>query len=65
MCVETTDSTETEALLVSGDRIAIEQDSTIMYEVHPIGTNASEKFGVRIKGIADDTSGTLSLIGPS
>ena len=63
MCLETTDSTETEALLVSGDRIVIEQDSTIMYEAHIIGSNASEKFGVRIKGIADDTGGTLSLIG--
>ncbi len=63
MCVETANSTETEALLVGGDRIAIEQDSTIMYEAQIIGTNASEKFGVRIKGIADDTSGTLSLIG--
>ena len=63
MCVETADSTETEALLVDGGRITIEQDSTIMYEAHIIGTTSTEKFGLRIKGVADDTSGTLSLIG--
>ena len=63
MCVETADSTETEALLVGGGRIAIEQDSTIMYEAHIIGTTNTEKFGLRIKGVADDTAGTLSLIG--
>ena len=63
MCVETADSTETEALLVGGDRIVIEQDSTIMYEAHIVGTTNTEKFGLRIKGVADDTGGTLSLIG--
>ena len=60
MCVETADSTETEALLVDGGRITIEQDSTIMYEAHIIGTT-TEKFGPRIKGASDDTDpGTLS-----
>ena len=63
MCVETADSVTTEALLVGGDRIVIEDNSTVMYEAHIVGSTGTHKYGIRLKGIADHTNGTLSLIG--
>lgn len=63
MCVETTNETTTEALLVGGGRVTIEDNSTLMYEAHVIGSTGTHKYGIRLKGIADRTSGTLSLIG--
>ena len=63
MCVETDDSVTTEALLVDGGRIVIDDNSTVMYEAHIIGSTGTHKYGIRLKGIADHTNGTLSLIG--
>ena len=63
MCVETDDSVTTEALLVDGGRIVIDNNSTVMYEAHIIGSTGTHKYGIRLKGIADHTNGTLSLIG--
>ena len=63
MCVETDDSVTTEALLVDGSRIVIDNNSTVMYEAHIIGSTGTHKYGIRLKGIADHTNGILSLIG--
>lgn len=63
MCVETDNSVTTEALLVDGSRIVIDNNSTVMYEAHIIGSTGTHKYGIRLKGIADHTNGTLSLIG--
>ena len=63
MCVETDNSVTTEALLVDGGRIVIDNNSTVMYEAHIIGSTGTHKYGIRLKGIADHTNGTLSLIG--
>ena len=61
--ITTTDDTVTEALLMSGNRIEIEDDSTVMYDVHVVGADSTEHHGVKIKGIIDRTSGTTSLVG--
>ena len=63
MAITTTDDTITEVLLMSGNRIQIEDDSTVMYDVHVVGADSTEHHGVKIKGIIDRTSGTTSLVG--
>jgi hypothetical protein len=61
--ITTTDATITEALLMSGNRIEIEDDSTVMYDIHVVGADSTEHHGVKIKGIIDRTSGTTALVG--
>ena len=63
MAVTTTDATITEVLLTSGNRIEIEDDSTVMYDIHVVGADSTEHHGVKIKGIIDRTSGTTALVG--
>ena len=63
MAVTTTDATITEVLLTSGNRITIEDDSTVMYDIHVVGADSTEHHGVKIKGIIDRTSGTTALVG--
>ena len=63
MSIETTDATPTEALLTTGNRIVIDDDSTVMYNVHIIGADGTDNYGIKLQGIIDRTSGTLSLIG--
>lgn len=61
--ITTTDATITEALLMSGNRIEIEDNSTVMYDIHVVGADSTEHHGVKIKGIIDRTSGTTALVG--
>ena len=61
--ITTTDDAVTEALLMSGNRIEIEDNSTVMYDIHVVGADSTEHHGVKIKGIIDRTSGTTSLVG--
>tara|TARA_R110001606_G_scaffold78250_2_gene181020 strand:- start:2057 stop:4273 length:2217 start_codon:yes stop_codon:yes gene_type:complete len=63
MSITTTDATPTEALLASGQRLLIEDNSTVMYKVHIVGADGTDHFGVRVQGIIDQTSGTIALIG--
>lgn len=63
MAITTTDATITEVLLMSGDRIEIEDNSTVMYDIHVVGADSTEHHGVKIKGIIDRTSGTIALVG--
>ena len=63
MSIETTDATPTEALLTTGNRIVIDDDSTVMYKVHIIGADGTDNYGIKLQGIIDRTSGTLALIG--
>ena len=61
--ITTTDATITEVLLMSGNRIEIEDNSTVMYDIHVVGADSTEHHGVKIKGIIDRTSGTTALVG--
>jgi len=63
LSIITTDATPTEALLASGSRLVIEDNSTVMYKVHIVGADGTDHFGVRLQGIIDQTSGTIALIG--
>lgn len=63
MSIETTDATPTEALLTTGNRIVIDNNSTVMYNVHIIGADGTDNYGIKLQGIIDKTSGTLALIG--
>lgn len=63
MSIETTDATPTEALLTTGSRIVVDDDSTVMYNVHIIGADGTDNYGIKLQGIIDRTSGTLALIG--
>ena len=63
MSLQTTDAVVTEALNAQGGRIAIEPNSTMMFEVHVIGATATAHFGVKIKGIVNNTLGTTTMIG--
>jgi hypothetical protein len=63
MSIETTDATPTEALLTTGSRIVIDNNSTVMYNVHIIGADGTDNYGIKLQGIIDKTSGTLALIG--
>ena len=63
MSIETTDATPTEALLTTGNRIVIDNNSTVMYNVHIIGADGTDNYGIKLQGIIDRTSGTLALIG--
>lgn len=63
MSIETTDATPTEALLTTGNRIVVDDDSTVMYKVHIIGADGTDNYGIKLQGIIDRTSGTLALIG--
>ena len=63
MSIETTDATPTEALLTTGSRIVVDDDSTVMYKVHIIGADGTDNYGIKLQGIIDRTSGTLALIG--
>ena len=63
MSIETTDATPTEALLTTGNRLVVDDDSTVMYNVHIIGADGTDNYGIKLQGIIDRTSGTLSLIG--
>ena len=63
MSIETTDATPTEALLTTGNRIVVDDDSTVMYNVHIIGADGTDNYGIKLQGIIDRTSGTLALIG--
>ena len=63
MSIQTTDATPTEALLTTGNRIVIDNNSTVMYNVHIIGADGTDNYGIKLQGIIDKTSGTLALIG--
>ena len=63
MSITTTDATPTEALLTTGNRIVIDNNSTVMYNVHIIGADGTDNYGIKLQGIIDKTSGTLALIG--
>ena len=63
MSITTTDATPTEALLTTGNRIVIANNSTVMYSVHIIGADGTDNYGIKLQGIIDKTSGTLALIG--
>jgi len=63
MSIQTTDATPTEALLTTGNRIVIANNSTVMYSVHIIGADGTDNYGIKLQGIIDKTSGTLALIG--
>lgn len=63
MSITTTDATPTEALLTTGNRIVIDNNSTVMYNVHIIGADGTDNYGIKLQGIIDKTSGTLTLIG--
>ena len=63
MSIQTTDATPTEALLTTGNRIVIANNSTVMYNVHIIGADGTDNYGIKLQGIIDKTSGTLALIG--
>jgi len=63
MSIETTDATPTEALLTTGSRVVVDDDSTVMYKVHIIGADGTDNYGIKLQGIIDRTSGTLALIG--
>ena len=63
MPIQTTDATPTEALLTTGNRLVVDDDSTVMYNVHIIGADGTDNYGIKLQGIIDRTSGTLSLIG--
>ena len=63
MSIQTTDATPTEALLTTGNRIVILDNSTVMYNVHIIGADGTDNYGIKLQGIIDKTSGTLALIG--
>lgn len=63
MSIQTTNATPTEALLTTGNRLVVDDDSTVMYNVHIIGADGTDNYGIKLQGIIDRTSGTLSLIG--
>jgi len=63
MSLQTTDAVDTEALNAQGGRIVIEPNSTMMFEVHVIGATATAHFGVKIKGIVNNTLGITTMIG--
>ena len=63
MSIQTTDATPTEALLTTGNRIVISDNSTVMYNVHIIGADGTDNYGIKLQGIIDKTNGTLALIG--
>jgi hypothetical protein len=63
MSITTTNATPTEALLTTGNRIIIDDDSTVMYKVHIIASDSTSHYGTKIQGIINQTSGTLTLIG--
>lgn len=63
MSLQTTDAVVTEVLDAQGDRIAIDANSTMMFEVHVVGATATAHYGAKIKGIANNTLGTVTMIG--
>ena len=63
MSITTTDATPTEALLTTGNRIIIDDDSTVMYKVHIVASDGTDHYGIRVQGLINQTSGTLTLIG--
>jgi len=63
MSIETTDATPTEALLTTGNRVVIADNSTVMYSVHIVGADGTDNYGIKLQGIIDKTTGTLALIG--
>ena len=63
MSITTTDATPTEALLTTGNRVTIDDDSTVMYKVHIVASDGTDHYGNRVQGIINQTSGTLALIG--
>ena len=63
MALQTNDDTETEAVFSDGSRIVIDANSTAMFEVYIVGATASDQYGVKIKGIINNTLGTVTMIG--
>ena len=63
MSIITTDATPTEALLTTGSRIVIDDNSTVMYKVHIVGSDGTDHCGFKLQGIINKTSGTLALVG--
>lgn len=63
MSITTTDATPTEALLTTGNRVIIDDDSTVMYKVHIVASDGTDHYGIRVQGLINQTSGTLTLIG--
>ena len=63
MSIITTDATPTEALLTTGNRIVIDDNSTVMYKVHIVGSDGTDHCGFKLQGIINKTSGTLALVG--
>ena len=63
MSITTTDATPTEALLTTGSRIVIDDNSTVMYKVHIVGSDGTDHCGFKVQGIINKTSGTLALVG--
>lgn len=63
MALQTTNEIETEAVFNDGSRVKVDPNSTAMFEIHIVGATAAEHFGIRIKGIVNNSIGTVKLIG--
>jgi hypothetical protein len=63
MALQTTNENETEAVFNDGSRAAVDPNSTAMFEIHIVGATATDYFGVKIKGIVNNSVGTVTLIG--
>ena len=61
--IQTTDAINIEALLITGNRLVLDDNSTVMYNVHIVGADGTDNYGIKLQGIIDRTNGTLSLIG--
>ena len=63
MAIQTANENETEVVFNDGSRIKIDPNSTAMFEVHIVGATATDHYGVKIKGIVNNSIGTVTLIG--
>jgi hypothetical protein len=63
MALQTTDATITEAVFKDGSRVVIAPNSTAMFEVYIVGATATDQYGVKLKGIINNTSGIVTLVG--
>lgn len=63
MALQTTNENETEVVFNDGSRITVDPNSTAMFEIHIVGATATDHFGVKIKGIVNNSVGTVTLIG--
>ena len=63
MALQTTDDTVTEAVFSDSSRIVIAPNSTAMFEVYIVGATAADQYGVKLKGIINNTLGAVTMIG--